>query len=100
MSFLLIFPASQSGLSFSCRNSSSLAEVRVGVVLAVQAPFPLCVSHCAVLEDSRLQGEGDTWGWGGACQAVDCILDSFVDHDGYSISSEGFLPAVVDIMVI
>ena len=29
-----------------------------------------------------------------------CILDSFVDHDGYSISSEGLLPAVVDIMVI
>ena len=21
-----------------------------------------------------------------------CILDSFVDHDGYSISSKGFLP--------
>ena len=29
-----------------------------------------------------------------------CITDSFVDHDGYSISSEGFLPTVVDIMVI
>ena len=29
-----------------------------------------------------------------------CILDSFVDQDGYSISSVGFLPAVVDIMVI
>ena len=29
-----------------------------------------------------------------------CISDSFVDHHGYSISSEGFLPAVVDIMVI
>ena len=29
-----------------------------------------------------------------------CILDSFVDHDGYSISSEGFLPTVVDIMLI
>ena len=29
-----------------------------------------------------------------------CISDSFVDHDGYLISSEGFLPAVVDIMVI
>ena len=29
-----------------------------------------------------------------------CISDSFVDHDGYSISSDGFLPAVVDIMVI
>ena len=28
------------------------------------------------------------------------ILDSFVDHDGYSISSKGFLPTVVDIMVI
>ena len=29
-----------------------------------------------------------------------CISDSFVDHDGYSISSDVFLPAVVDIMVI
>ena len=29
-----------------------------------------------------------------------CISDSFFDHDGYSISSKGFLPAVVDIMVI
>ena len=29
-----------------------------------------------------------------------CISGSFVDHDGYSISSEGFLPAVADIMVI
>ena len=29
-----------------------------------------------------------------------CISDPFVDHDGYSISSEEFLPAVVDIMVI
>ena len=29
-----------------------------------------------------------------------CISDSFVDHDGYSISSAGFLPAVLDIMVI
>ena len=29
-----------------------------------------------------------------------CILDSFVDQDDRSISSEGFLPAVVDIMVI
>ena len=29
-----------------------------------------------------------------------CISDSFVDHDGYSISSEGFLSAVVDIIVI
>ena len=26
-----------------------------------------------------------------------CISDSFVDHDGYSISSEGFLPTVIDI---
>ena len=28
-----------------------------------------------------------------------CISDSFVDYDGYSISSKGFLPTVVDIMV-
>ena len=29
-----------------------------------------------------------------------CISESFVDHDDYSIFSKGFLPAVVDIMVI
>ena len=29
-----------------------------------------------------------------------CISDSFLDHDGYSISSEGLVPPVVDIMVI
>ena len=28
------------------------------------------------------------------------ISDSFVDHDGYSISSEGSLPTVAEIMVI
>ena len=28
-----------------------------------------------------------------------CILDSFVDYDGYSVSSKRFLPTVVDIMV-
>ena len=28
------------------------------------------------------------------------ISDSFVDYDGYSISSKGFMPTVVDIMVI
>ena len=33
-------------------------------------------------------------------QSKYCISDSFVDHDGYSISSKGFLPTVVDIMVI
>ena len=29
-----------------------------------------------------------------------CILDSFVDYEGYSISFKGFLPRIVDIMVI
>ena len=29
-----------------------------------------------------------------------CILDSFVDYEGYSISSKGFLPTVIDILVI
>ena len=28
-----------------------------------------------------------------------CISDSFVDYDGYPISSKGFLPTIVDIMV-
>ena len=29
-----------------------------------------------------------------------CIPDSFAGYDGYSISSKGLLPTVVDIMVI
>ena len=29
-----------------------------------------------------------------------CISDSFVDYDGYSISSKGFLPTVVNIMAL
>ena len=29
-----------------------------------------------------------------------CISDFFVDYDGYSISSKGFLTTVVDIIVI
>ena len=31
---------------------------------------------------------------------TDCILDSFVDYEGYSIYSKGFLPTAVGIMVI
>ena len=29
-----------------------------------------------------------------------CISDSFVNYEGYSISSKGFLPTVVDVIVI
>ena len=29
-----------------------------------------------------------------------CILNSFVDYEGYSISSNGLLPTVLDVMVI
>ena len=29
-----------------------------------------------------------------------CISDSFIDYDGYSTSSKGFLPTVVDIVDI
>ena len=29
-----------------------------------------------------------------------CISDSFVDYEGYYISSKGFLATIVDIMVI
>ena len=29
-----------------------------------------------------------------------CTSDSFVDYDGYSISSKGFLPKVADIVVV
>ena len=29
-----------------------------------------------------------------------CISESFVDYDSYSIPSKGFLPTIVDIIVI
>ena len=29
-----------------------------------------------------------------------CSLDSFVDYEGYAISSKGFLPTIVDKIVI
>ena len=29
-----------------------------------------------------------------------CVSDSFVDYEGYSISSKEFLPTVVDIMLM
>ena len=29
-----------------------------------------------------------------------CILDSFIDYEGYSISTKEFLPTVVDTMFI
>ena len=29
-----------------------------------------------------------------------CISDSFVDYEGHSISSKGFLPTLIDKMVI
>ena len=29
-----------------------------------------------------------------------CILEVFVDYEGYSISSKGFLPTIVDNMII
>ena len=35
-----------------------------------------------------------------AIASKNCILDSFVDCDGYSISPKGFLPTVVDTMII
>ena len=31
---------------------------------------------------------------------MDCILDSFVDYEGYFIYSKGFLTTAVNIMVI
>ena len=29
-----------------------------------------------------------------------CISDTLIDYEGYSIPSKGFLPTVIDIMVI
>ena len=34
------------------------------------------------------------------CAPKYCILDSYVDYESYPISSKGYLPTVVDIVVI
>ena len=53
-------------------------------------------THSSVLA-WRIPGTGEP----GGLLSMGCTeSDSFVDHDGYSISSKGFLPTVVDIMVI
>ena len=39
-------------------------------------------------------------GWANSMCQDPKTMDSFIDYDGYSISSKGFLPTVVDIMVI
>ena len=44
----------------------------------------------------RSPGKGN----GYPLQSKYCISYSFVDYDGYSISSKGLLPTVVDLMVI
>ena len=41
-----------------------------------------------------------SWTWLSDRTELNRILDSFVDYDGYSISSKGLLPTLVDTMVI
>ena len=53
-----------------------------------------CDIECFALEMSRVHSSV----FEVACKY--CVSDSFVDFDGYSISSKVFLPTVVDIMVI
>jgi len=48
-----------------------------------------------VLRSMRSQRVVQDW-----ATELNCISDSFVDYEVYSISSKGFLPTVVDIMVI
>ena len=44
-----------------------------------------------------LEMNGDHFGGFFEIVPKHCILDSFVNFEGYSISSKGFLPTVVDI---
>ena len=43
---------------------------------------------------------GLLWYWMAGLGNKYCILESFVDYNGYSISPKGFLPTVLDIIVI
>ena len=47
-----------------------------------------------------IPGSGKCPGEGNGSSVQYYYYYSFIDHDGYSISYEGFLPAVVDTMVI
>ena len=56
------------------------------------------LSFCLFILFMGLQRLGHDWVT--ELTELNFISDSFVDHDGYSFSSKGFPPAVVDIMVI
>ena len=68
--------------------------------------------HGNPLQYSCLENPMDTGAWWSVVHRVaksqrrlkrlsmHCTSDSFFDHQGCSISSEGFLPTVVDVMVI
>ena len=56
--------------------------------------FDCCDIEWFVLEMNR--DHSVVWGF----SPNHCISDSFVDYDGYLISSKGFLPTLLDIMFI
>ena len=80
---LCTYPAKLSSNSLLCDDSWSLLS-RLGLRDVEWFALEMNRDHSVVFEIASKY----------------CILDSFVDHDGHSISSEGFLLAVVDIMVI
>ena len=74
--------------SQNCLNSASLALV-VGA-----KTWDYCDIECFALEMNR------NYSVIFDITSKQCISDSFVDYDGYSIFSKGVLPTVVDVTVI
>ena len=68
--------------SWNCSTSASLALLVLGIDL------DCCDTEWFALETNRDHSVIFE------IASKHCILDSFVDYDGYSISSKGFLPTV------
>ena len=78
-------------LSVSSRRSRSLSSYSLALVVGAQTWISVTLN-------------GLPWKWTDhsvvfVAAPKYCILDSFVDYLGYSISSKGSLPTVVDIML-
>ena len=78
----------------SCRSSYN-HSASASLALVVVAFLDYCDIEWFALETNR-----DFFFFFFEIVSKYCISDCFVDCDGYSISSKGFLPTVVDILVI
>ena len=78
----------------SCRSSKNCSTSASSVLLVGGIDLDYCDIEWFALETNRDHSVVFE------IASKYCISDSLVNYEGYSISSKGFLPTVVDIMVI